>query len=447
MVEELLHIAEAAIKRAVQRGADAAEAYVCVGRGLTIEVRHGQLETLKEAQEKGIGLRVIRGARVGFAFGTDLALAQIADLIDRALAAALYTEPDAHLRLPEPAESYAALELYDPAIEVTPLEEKIALARRMEEAALAFDKRVKVIEVSTYQEERGTVAIANSCGIRAAYQSAACGLYISLAAEQDGQSETGYALYFGRRFGALDPEGLGREAATRAVRLLGSRTANTCTVPVVFDPYVAVDIIGLLGPALTAEAVQRRRSLFAGKVGQQVGAGAVNLIDDGTYPGGLRTAPFDGEGVPARRTVLVKEGVLQGFLYDTYTAGKEGRQSTGNAVRGSFRTMPSVGTTNFYLEPGNASPAELVGEISQGLYVMEVMGMHTANPISGDFSIGAAGIWIENGAFSYPVRGVVIAGNMLELLRQVDGVGADLRFFGGRGAPTFRVAALRVSGK
>ena len=445
--EELLKVAEAAVAAAMRRGASAAEAYVSAGRELTVEVRHGQIETLKQAEEKGIGVRVLRGEQVGFAFGTELSREAVADVVERALTAAVYTGADAHRRLPEPGGPYPEQDLYDAAIDGATLEEKIGLARRMEGAALAFDGRVKVIESSTYQEGGGTVAIVNSRGIAAAYRDAACGLYISLAAEQEGQSETGYALWFGRRYHELDPEGLGREAAARAVRLLGAKAAATCSVPVVFDPYVAADIIGLLGPALTAEAVQRGRSLFAGKVGQQVAATGVSLVDDGTYPGGLRTAPCDGEGVPTRRTVLVQGGVLQGYLYDSYTAAKEGRASTGNAVRGSFRSMPAVGTTNFYLEPGTSSPEELVAGVREGLYVMEVMGMHTANPISGDFSVGAAGMWIKDGAFAYPVRGVVIAGNMLELLRQVDGVGADLRFFGGRGAPTFRVAALRISGK
>ncbi|MCL6559408.1 MAG: TldD/PmbA family protein, partial [Firmicutes bacterium] len=296
------------------------------------------------------------------------------------------------------------------------------------------------------QEGTEEVAIVNSLGIAAYCRGAVCGLYISLAAEKNGQSETGYALWFGRRYKELVPEALGREAAERAVKLLGARTAKTCTVPVVFDPYVAVDIVGLLGPALTAEAVQRGRSLFAGKIGERVASGDVNLVDDGTYSGGIGTAPFDGEGVPSGRTVLVEGGVLQGYLYNTYTAKKEGKASTGNAVRASFKTTPTVGTTNFYLKPGGRPPEELIREIPNGLYVLEVMGMHTANPISGDFSVGAKGVWIENGILTRPVRGIVIAGNVIELLKNVDAVANDLRFFGGRGAATFRVTELTVSG-
>lgn len=446
MAEELLAVAEFAVAQGIKNGADAVEAYASRGSELSIEVRHRSVEMLKQAEDRGIGIRVFKGRRVGFAFGTEISKEGIKDTLNRATAAADYTAEDEYQRLPEPRGGYPALQLLDETIINTPVEKKIALALRMEEAAVGFDERVKVIETSTYQEGIGEAAIANSLGIAAMYRAAVCGLYISLAAQADGQSETGYALRYGRRYGELTPEELGQEAASRAIRLLGARTAKTRSVPVVFDPYVAVDIVGLLAPALTAEAVQRGRSLFAGKTGEEVAWSGFTLIDDGRYTSGVRSAPFDGEGVPTQRTVLIKDGVLQGYLYNTYTAAKEGRASTGNATRASFKSTPGVGPTNFYLEPGGISPAELIREVEEGFYVIEVMGMHTANPISGDFSVGASGVWIEKGVLTQPVRGVVIAGNMLNLLKQIDGVANDIRFFGGRGAPTFRVASLKVSG-
>ncbi|HIE12393.1 MAG TPA: TldD/PmbA family protein [Desulfotomaculum sp.] len=430
----------------MRKGADAVESYVSTGSELSIEVRHREVETLKQAEERGIGIRVFRGRRVGFAFGTEISKEGINDTLSRATAAAEYAAEDEYQRLPEPRGEYPAFSLLDDAIVSTPVEEKLALALRMEEAAFGFDGRVKVIESSAYHEDVSEAAIVNSLGIAAKCRAATCGLYISLAAQADGQSETGYALRYSRRYAELDPDELGREAASRAVRLLGARKAKTRSVPVVFDPYVAVDIIGLLAPALTAEAVQRGRSLFAGKAGQEVASSGVTLVDDGTYPGGVRTVPFDGEGVPTQRTVLIKDGVLQGYLHNTYTGAKEGRLSTGNAIRASFKSIPGVGPTNFYLEPGGVSPGELIKGVEEGLYVMEVMGMHTANPISGDFSVGASGVWIDKGVLARPVRGVVIAGNILKLLREIDAVADDLRFFGGRGAPTFRVASLKVSG-
>jgi len=443
---ELVTVAESAVAYGIRQGADAAEAFVSTGRELSVEVRHGVLETMKQAEDRGIGVRVLKGRQVGFAFGTDLGKQGVEETVNRAMAASKHTHADVHQCLPLQGGPYPVMDLYDAAIDLTPVEAKISLALRMEEAALGFDGRVKVIESSTYQEGTGEVAIANSHGVTASYRGAVCGLFISLAAEKDGLSETGYALWFGRRYGELVPEDLGREAAARAVKLLGAHTAKTCTVPVVFDPYVAVDIVGLLGPALTAEAVQRGRSLFAGKTGEVVASKGVTMMDDGTLTAGIAAAPFDGEGVPSGRTVLVKDGVLQGYLYNTYTAAKEGTVSTGNAVRSSFKTTPSVGTTNFFLEPGHQPPQELIREVPDGLYVLEVMGMHTANPISGDFSVGAKGVWIENGVLARPVRGIVIAGNVIELLKKVDAVANDLRFFGSRGAATFRVSELTVSG-
>jgi PmbA protein len=443
---ELVEIAQAAVAYGIKQGADAAETFVSTGRELSVEVRHGVLETMKQAEDRGIGVRVLRGRQVGFAFDTELGKREVEETVRRAIAASKHTHADDYQSLPRPGEPYPVLDLYDAAIDLTPVEEKVSLALRMEEAALGFDGRVKIIESSTYQEGAGEVAIANSHGIAASYRGAVCGLFISLAAEKDGLSETGYALRFGRRYKELAPEELGREAAARAVKLLGAQAAKTGAVPVVFDPYVAVDIVGLLGPALTAEAVQRGRSLFAGKIGEAVASKGVTLIDDGTMAAGVAASPFDGEGVPSGRTVLVKEGVLEGYLYNTYTAAKEGKTSTGNAVRTSFKTTPSVGTTNFFLEPGLQSPQDLIKEVANGLYVLEVMGMHTANPISGDFSVGAKGIWIENGVLTRPVRGIVIAGNMIELLKRVDAVASDLRFFGTRGAATLRVLELTVGG-
>ncbi|HHW45006.1 MAG TPA: TldD/PmbA family protein, partial [Desulfotomaculum sp.] len=234
--------------------------------------------------------------------------------------------------------------------------------------------------------------------------------------------------------------------ARRAVRMLGARPVATRRAAVILEPYVATGFLGLLGPGLTAEAVQKNRSPFAGKVGQQVASTMVTVLDDGAMAGGIASAPFDGEGVPTGRTVLIEGGVLKGFLHNTYTAARDGVQSTGNGVRGSFKSTPEVGTTNFFIQPGTVSPEQLIRDTASGLYVTEVMGMHTANPISGDFSVGAAGILIENGQLTRPVRGVAIAGNLLELLNHVDGVAGDLTFFGGRGSPTIRVARMSISG-
>ena len=212
------------------------------------------------------------------------------------------------------------------------------------------------------------------------------------------------------------------------------------------DPYIVTNFLGVIAPALSAGAVQKGRSLFKDKVGEIVASSNVTIIDDGTLNGGIMSTPFDGEGIPSQKTVLIDNGRLVGFLHNTYTANKENTKSTGNSTRGSFKSTPEVGTTNLYLNNGNIERNNLIRDVDNGLYVTEVMGMHTANPISGDFSLGAAGIWIKNGELTEPVRGVAIAGNMVELLKSIDAVGNDLRFFVGMGAPTIRIGEITISG-
>ncbi|MGB9804016.1 TldD/PmbA family protein [Desulfofundulus sp.] len=443
---DFVEIARFALERAASLGADQAEAYLNAGKELVVEIRDGRVETMKLAQDRGLGLRVMVGNSAGFAFTTDLTKTAVEDIVSQAVSNASSAAPDPYRVLPEPASRYPELDLYDPAIRKATVEEKIELARAMERAARDFDPRVKIIESAAYHDAELEVTLVNSRGIEASYRSAYCGLYISVVAEENNDSQTGFAMDYGLQFARLNPGRVGREAAERAVRMLGAKPVTTRRATVILEPYVVTGFLGLLGPGLTAEAVQKNRSLFAGKVGQAVASPLVNIIDDGALAGGLASAPFDGEGVPTGRTVLIEGGVLRGFLHNTYTAAKDGVKSTGNGVRGSFKSPPEVGTTNFFIQPGTISHEDLIRDTHQGLYVTEVLGMHTANPISGDFSVGAAGILIENGQLTRPVRGVAIAGNLLDLLKQVDGVASNLTFFGGRGAPTIRVAAMSISG-
>mgnify|MGYP000698835402 CR=1 FL=1 len=443
---DFLSIAGAGVETALRAGADAAEAFVTSGTSIEIDVRDGEVDTIKSAAEKGLGLRVLRGRRTGFSYTTDLSPRGLAAVAQRAVANAGLTAADEFTRLPEAAPGYPEVDVFDPALPGKQIEEKIGLARRMEAAARAYDPRVTIVESATYQDGTVEVGLVNSNGVSAYYQGSVCGLSIALTAREKDDHQTGFAMDFRLRFAELEPEAVGREAAARAVRMLGAQPQKGLEAPVVFDPFVMVSLLGVLAPALTAEAVQKGRSLFAGRVGQRVASELVTIVDDGTLAGGVRSAPFDGEGVPSSRSVLIEKGYLRGYLHNTYTAAKDGVVSTGNGVRASFKGGPEVGPTNFYLEPGDKSPAEIIGEISSGLYVGEVLGMHTANPISGDFSVGATGFWIEQGKMSYPVRGLAIAGNIRELLDAVDAVGRDLRFFGGKGAPTVRVRKLAVSG-
>jgi PmbA protein len=439
-------IAENAVHKALQTGAAMAEAYISSSKDLEIEVRNDRVETLKLAEDRGMGIRVFQDGKTGFAFTTDLGDTAVWDAVTQALANARLAEPDPHRLLSCPAPSYPDLDLYDPSIRATTVEDKINMARTMESAARAADTRVSIIESSAYQDGRAEVTLVNSQGLTLYYGGAYCGMYITLVAGEGEDSQTGFAMKFSLRFADLDPVDLGKQAANRATRMLGAKPGVTQQAPVVLEPYVATGILGLLAPSLSAEAVQKGRSLLAGKVGQQVASEQINIIDDGTLPGGIASAPFDGEGVPTSRTVLVQNGRLQGFLHNIYTSAKDGVLSTGNGVRGSFKGTPEVGTTNFFIEPGRQTAEQIISDIDSGLYVTEVMGLHTANPISGDFSLGASGLWIEKGKLAYPVRGLAIAGNIMEMLGQVDAVGNDLEFFGGRGAPTIRVSHMSISG-
>lgn len=439
--------ARAAVARAENKGAEAAEAYICKAKELKIEVRDGRVETMKLAEDSGLGIRVIRDGKTGFSFTSDLSPAGVDEAAGQALVNCGSIAKDPYQRLPAPGNNYEKLDIYDPGIRQATVEQKIEMARAMESAARSYDRRVKVIESSTYQDGEALVAIVNSHGMELSYCGAFCGVYLALAAGEGDDSQTGFALDYTLKFDCLNPEEVGREAARRAVRMLGATPVTTRRAAVVLEPYVAAGFLGLIAPSLTGEAVQKNRSLFAGKLGERVASSELTVIDDGALPGGIASAPFDGEGVATSRTVLIDKGVLQGYLHNTYTAAKDGVMSTGNGVRNSFKGTPEVGTTNFFFEAGREPVEKLLADIKSGIYVTEVMGMHTANPISGDFSVGIAGLLIENGELTRPVRGMAIGGNIIDFLANVDGVGNDLKFFGGRGSPTLRVAEITISGQ
>ncbi|MEG6522565.1 TldD/PmbA family protein [Desulfotomaculum sp. 1211_IL3151] len=444
--DKYITIAQNAVQRATAGGATMAEAFLLSGKELSIETRNAEVETMKLAEDRGLGIRVITDGRVGFAFTTDFGTLGLDQVVQQALANGANTEPDTYYTLPQINEQYPTLDIYDPAIHAASVEEKIKMAVEMENVAKQQDSRIKIIESSSYQDGEMEVSIVNSLGLQAHYQGAYCGIYLSLVAGEGEDSQTGFAMTYGLKYSDLDPVFIGKTAAARAVRMLGAKPVKSQRAAVVLDPYIATNFLGLLAPALSGEAVQKGRSLFGGKVGQEVANKLITVVDDGRRKGGIASAPFDGEGVPTSETILIEQGQLKGFLHNTYTAAKEGIQSTGNGIRGSFKGTPEVGTTNFFIRPGQVSAEQMIKEVNNGLYVTEVMGMHTANPISGDFSLGASGIWIENGQLTRPVRGVAIAGNIMELLGSVDAVGNDLEFFGGKGAPSLRVASMSLSG-
>jgi PmbA protein len=442
-----LEIAIQAVNEAKKAGAHAAEAYVLDSKSLTIEVANQTLETLKFANDTGIGVRVISPeGRVGFAFSTDVDAGHIGKVAQQAVANGKYSVADKFNVLPEKLEIQGGLDLIDERIGQVSVDEKIEMAKRIEQAAWQKEKRVNRTERCVYEDAEFGVALANSHGLSTHYRSGFCGLYGVVLAEQDGDVQTGMGLNYARCLADLSPENVGTEAAQEAVMLLGAKSVGTTRATLVLSPYVATNFFAILIPALGADAVQKGRSLFKDKTGEKVASSLINLVDDGRLKNGIASAPIDGEGVPTQRTELITGGVLQGFLHNMYTAGRDNVQSTGNGIRGSFKSGPEVGPTNIYIDKGATSRDQLIKDVANGFYVTSVMGMHTANPITGDFSIGASGIWIKDGQFTSAVRGVAIAGNILNLLGEVDAVGDDLRFFGSQGAPTIRISQITVSG-
>jgi len=440
-------IASQVLDLAKKKGVENAEVFLLDSRELTIEIAGQEVENLKLAEEKGLGLRVISQHRLGYAYSSDLSEQALRKTIERAVDNARLVAEDVAWEVAEPGSRYRHLDLDDQEIRQKSLEDKISLAKELEKAALAFDSRVRQVEKSVYQDSSYCVSLYNTRGLKGNYQGAYCGLYGVVIGQEGEDAQTGFSMDFSLKYKELNPVRVGQEAGKKAVRMLGAQAMPSAKLPVVLDPYVMTGILGVLQTAFSGEAVLKGTSFLVGKEGQKVASSLVKIIDHGALEGRLGSSPFDSEGISTRETVLVKEGELQGFLHNLYTARKTGVVSTGNAVRASYKATPEVGTTNFYLEKGNISRQELLRGIRQGLYVTEVMGLHMANPISGDFSLGASGLLIENGELTRPIKGVAIAGNLQDLLMGIDAVADDLTFYVGSGAPTVRIQGLAISGK
>ncbi|MGI6712983.1 MAG: TldD/PmbA family protein [Bacillota bacterium] len=445
MGKELINIAEKAVQKAISQGVSAAEVYLARNKDLTIEVSDQKVETMKLADEKGLGMRLFHNGKLGFAYTSDLSETALEQVVLQAVSNSESTVADDYNILPEPSSFYPELSLYDPTINQISLEKKIELAKEIERTAREYDPRVKITKKCAYTDSVYEVAIFNSLGIKGSYQGAYCGAYSFLVAEENSASETGFGFQYKLRYDDIDPRLVAVESAQKAVRMLGAKSISTQEMIAVFDPYVAVGFLGLISPSLSANSVQKGKSKFSDRKGQQVSSEFLTLIDDGVMGEKIMSAPFDGEGVPCQKTVLIHQGILKGFLYNTYTAKKDNTESTGNGTR-SYKGIPEIGTSNFYIEKGTISKDEMLKQISKGIYITEVMGMHTANHISGDFSVGAAGLLIENGELTKPVRGIAIAGNIFDLLFSIDKVASDLTFFIGKGSPSLQVSQMVISG-
>ena len=451
---DLESLAADVVALAIKAGATDAEAVAREGDEFSVNVRMGAVETLKESGSRGLGLRVFLGTRSASASTSDLTPEGIRLLVEGALALAKVTEEDPFSGLPETDEFDSLpddLHLYYEDVYSLPGVERIEWARRVEAAALAADPRITNSDGGSFDAATGRKVLANSRGFLGGYRTSYAGVSAApLAMDANGQMQRDGWWSSARRLGDVEsPEAVGKEAARRTLRRLGARRVPTQQVPIVFAPEAARSLIGSVFEAASGDSIWRSASFLAGKLGEQIAAPALNIIDDNTMllpsgVGGFGTSPFDGEGLPSRRTVVVESGVLRNYLLNTYTARKLGMKSTHNATRGLAGT-PGVGCGNLYLEPGTLTPEEIIGAIPAGLYVTSLMGFGT-NLVTGDYSRGATGLWIENGQLTHAVEEVTVAGNLGEMLLHVTAIGNDLVFRGPVASPTLRIDGMTIAG-
>ncbi len=447
---DLKQLASEVVERAMKGGATAAEAVVREGSEFSTLVRLGEVETLKEAGSRAIGVRVFFGQRAASTYSSDFSATGLEKMISSALELARLTSEDPFAGIPEPGLLGALpgdLDLFYEDVYSLPSAERIAYARRAEKAALDSDARIRNSEGGSFDAATGRKVLANSHGFVGEYRRSYCALAaVPIAQNDDGAMQRDYWYSVARSLGRLEsPEHVGRVAAERTLRRLGARKARTAQVPVVLDPLVARSLLDHIFEGVNGDSVYRGASFLAGRLGEQVAGENVTVIDDGTLVGGFGTSPFDGEGVPTRRTVVIEKGVLKSYLLNTYTAKKLKLATTGNASRGLAGT-PGIGTGNFFLQPGAKSPQEIIGGIQEGLYVTEFLGFGV-NLVTGDYSRGASGLWISRGELSYPVEEITVAGNLKDMLRNISEIGNDLEFRGSAASPTIRLEGVTVGGE
>lgn len=443
-------VAVATVTLAMRMGATAAEAVVRVGDEFTTLVRLGQVETLKHTSSKAIGVRVFSGVRSASTYASDLSEGSIRRTVQDALELSRITSADPLAALPETTDLGSIsgnLSLYYSDVYSLPVRERINYARRAEQSALSFHRQIKKSEGATFDAAISYKALANSLGFAGEYTRSYCSVAVVPVAESDdGSMQRDYWYSVSRNLADLaSPERVGQIAAQRALQRLGARKVRTSQVPVVFDQQVAISILEDIFECVNGNSVHTGASFLSGRLGSRVASSIVDIIDDGTIPGGFGTSPFDGEGVRTQKTVVIERGVLKSFLLNTYSARRLGLQTTGNASRG-LAGIPGIGPNNFFLRRGQKAPIEIISDIKEGLYVTELLGQKI-NSVTGDYSRGAVGMWIAAGKLAFPVDGITITGNFSQMLLNISEIGSDLEFRGSVASPTIRIDGLTVHGR
>ncbi|HXN86430.1 MAG TPA: TldD/PmbA family protein [Candidatus Binataceae bacterium] len=448
MAELDLNLAEWALSEAKKNGATAAEVLLVSGESLSAGVRLGEVEKLKSSRERRLGLRIFSGQSSATSSTAEIEKDSLRDFIKSTVDLARLTAPDPWSGLPESTlhpKSFPDLELADNDHGIIEAVKALELARVAENAALKHDPRIKNSEGAEFDSGTYRVMFANSQGFSGEY----CGTSYSLGIAPIAQDETGMQVGYwhtsSRNYDALDDaESVGTTAAKRALRRLGARKVKTTRVPVVFDPQMAAGLIHSIAGAASGPSLYKGASYLIGKLGQNVASPNVTIVDDGRMPGGLGSKPFDGEGLATNRKNLVEKGELKTYLLDSYSARKLKLAPTGNASR-SVGAPPGVSTTNFYLVPGSYTPQQIIGSVKDGLYITELIGFGV-NMVTGDYSRGAGGIWIENGELAYPVQEITIAGNLKDMFGAIEMIGNDLEWRSSTVSPTIKISEMTIAG-
>jgi len=436
---------------------DGYEVYLEESSHFEVESKNAKVDTLEASRSWGLALRVLKSERIGFSYTTSpiLSPTELEEKVQDAIASAEVTSPDPCFDFaPVLGDLPQNLPIFDGSLERVTEGEKIGKAKLLEEVTRSVDPdRVKKVRKASYQEEISHITLINSNGLYFSYDTTLTSINVMAVAERSGESEVGWDFDSSHFFSDLDVRRVGEAAGRKALERLGGRRISSGTFPVILDRYVASEFLSLLAHSFSAEQVLKGKSPLMGKRGERFFSPLLSILDDGLFPKGVSTLPIDGEGMPSQRTPLVVEGEVSGYLYDRFWANRENllskearTESTGNSRRLGIKFPPGLGTSNFFITPGKATFQSLLKEVQKGLVVEEVMGVHTVDPISGDFSLGCSGQWVEGGEKVHPVKGIAIAGNLFQLFKRVKGIGEDLRFFGKIGSPSLLIESLEISG-
>lgn len=441
-----IDLSERLVKKCISLGADAAEVFLETNRNLSINVLKSEIETIEEASSQGVGFRVFVDGKMGFSHCNDLDMRSLEETIKKAISFAYLSSPDENNILPDDTGYTNVADLFDPSLASEPMDKKIKMTIDLEKLAL-MDPGITKSAGAGYGEGESEVFIANSNGILKNYKTSACSLGVSVVAEKGDQKntggESGSRIFFSDLPAIEEIAGL---ATKKALRLLDPVMIKTQKAAIIIDPDVGRSILGGVITAVNGERVLQGASFLRDQMNKQFSSPLLTIIDDGTLPRSLGSSPFDGEGVPTMKNTIVEKGVLKSFIYNTRAAKRAGVKSTGNASRRGFSSLPGIGTHKLYLAAGDHTRNEIIDNTPKGLLVLQLTG-YGIDPVSGNFSGGASGLWIENGQIIHPVRGVTIAGRGSDILNAIDMMGNDMDMNRSFVSPTFRIAEMQIGGK